>query len=168
MTDIEIIDRIKMDIIRGNTADFLTLDIFDENTKKRYCFGDDLDDMMQILFDYSLVNTIVGMTAIRPMVPGGSKSYNGDPYPIVGYIFAIGNSTDNQTNISPMLMKFLEVVMNRVMLDRLAFPMMRSRIGYEEITNSFTGVPIISPPYEEDPWKALDDYLAEGVEASDG
>lgn len=166
MTDREIVDHIKQDIIEGNTADFLTLDVFDTGTKKRYCFGD-LDDMMQILFDYSLAKTIVGMNAIYPTVfPGKSKSYNGDPYPIVGYLFAIGDSSDHQTNISPMLMKFLEVVMNRVMLDRLAFPMGRSRIEYE-FRGYNDGTPIIYIP-DEDPWTMLECYLSAGEEASNG
>ena len=168
MTDREIIDYIKKDIIDGNTADFLTFDIFDTETKKRYCFGEnDLDDMMQILFDYSLAKTIVGVNAIHPTVfPGRSKSYNGDPYPIVGYLFAIGDSIDHQTNISPMLMKFLEIVENRAMLDRLAFPMGRNRIEYE-FRGYNDGTPIIYIP-SEDPWTMLERYLAAAEEASNG
>lgn len=160
MTDREIIDHIKKDIIEGNTADFLTLDVFDTGTKKRYCFGDDLDDMVQILFDYSLAKTIVGMNAIHPFVPGKSKAYNGDPYPIVGYLFAIGDSDDHQTNISPMLLKFLEVILKMGVLDKLAYPMGKPReirlveYGY--------GCPVALPP--EDPWESLDRYLREGEE----
>jgi hypothetical protein len=58
-----------------------------------------------------------------------------------------------------MLMKFLEIVMNRGMLDRLAFPIGRSRIGYD--TDSiFTGTYIASNPYYDyDPWEMLERYL---------
>lgn len=161
MTDREIIDCIKKDIIEGNTADLLTLEVFDKDTKKRYFFGADLDDMMQVMFDYSLTKTIVGMNAIHPTVLEKSKAYNGNPYPIVGYLFVIGDSDDHQTNISPTLMKFLEVVMNIDMLDRLAFPMGRGgRIGYE--TESILPRPyILSDPYNDDPWETLERYLAE-------
>ena len=162
MTDRELIDHIKQDIIRGNTADFLTLDIVDTETKKRYCYRN-LDDIMQILFDYSLAKTIVGMTAIHPFVPGKSKSYSGDPYPIIGYLLAIGDSADHQTNISPMLMKFLEVILKRGVIDRLAYPMGRNRIEYE-FRGYNGGTPIIYIP-SEDPWDALEGYLREGEEA---
>lgn len=157
MTDKELIDRIKQDIIGGNTADFLTLDIVDTKTKKRYCYRN-LDDIMQILFDYSLAKTIIDMTAIHPFVPGRSKSYRGDPYPIIGYLLAIGDSADHQTNISPMLMKFLEVILKRGVIDKLAYPM--GRTNYVHI-QEYSGMPMIYIP-PEDPWEALEGYLREG------
>ena len=157
MTDRELIDYIKQDIIRGNTADFLTLDIVDTETKKRYCYRN-LDDIMQILFDYSLAKTIVGMTAIHPFVPGRSKSYSGDPYPIIGYLFAIGDSADHQTNISPMLMKFLEVILKRGVIDKLAYPMGKPK--EVRLVEYGYGCPVALPP--EDPWDMLEGYLREG------
>ena len=63
-------------------------------------------------------------------------------------------------------MKFLKVVMNRAMLDRLAFPMGRNRIEYE-FRGYNDGTPIIYIP-SEDPWTMLECYLAAEEDASNG
>lgn len=158
MTDREIIDFIKKDIVEGNTIDFLTLDIVDKATGKRYCFGsENMNDMMAKLFDYSLTSKVGGINALRTRTPSQVGSYNGNPYPVVGYIVSVEESEDHQTNISPMLMKFLEVVMNRTMLDRLAYPMYRNRFEYE-FRGYSCGNPIIYIP-PEDPWETLEKYM---------
>ena len=64
-------------------------------------------------------------------------------------------SKDCQTNITPRLMKFIEAIMNRGILDRLAFPMRHSR----EIEFHDFGVPIAMPP--PDPWDVVEAYLNE-------
>lgn len=158
MTDREIIGFIKKDIIAGNTADFLTLDIVDKATGKRYCFGlEDMNDMMVKLFDYSLTRKVDGIRALHTRTPSKVVSYNGNPYPVVGYIVSVEESEDHQTNITPMLMKFLEVVMDRTMLDKLAYPMYRNRIEYEFRGYDGCGDPMIHIP--PDPWETLEKYM---------
>ncbi len=167
MTDREIIDIIKGDIITGETADFLTLDVIDlSGGKKMLCFSEEYwDDMFKVLFDYSLTKNIVVVRARRLGVDElasriGKKSYNGSQFPIIGYTFGLRDSEDHSTNITPRLMKFLEVAFTRDGLDRLAFPMGRNRIEYE-FKGYSDGVPICCIP-PEDPWEMLEKYMNGG------
>ena len=155
MTDQEIIDYIKKDIVEGNTADFLTLDIYDSDKRKKECYSEShFDEMMTALFDFSMTKNIVGISK------GGTtriKAYNGCPYAIMTYIISVGESEDGTTNITPRLMKFIEVAFTRAGLDRLAYPMYRNRIEYE-FRGMIGGNPIIyNPP--EDPWETLEKYM---------
>lgn len=163
MTDREIIDYIKRHIVEGETADFLTLDIVDKDADRRHSFGEDgIDDFIQSMFDYSLTKTVVG---VRPLRRDNTysrwsvlKSYNGGMCPITGYVLVVKQSSDYQTNISPMLMKFLEVILKRGVIDKLAYPMGRPR--EVRLVEYGYGCPIAWPP--EDPWDALEGYLREG------
>ena len=169
MTDREIMDIIKFDLVSGETADFLTLDVVDlSESKKMLCFSEEYwDDMFKTLFDYSLTKNIVVVKSRRLGVDElssriGKKSYNGSKFPIIGYTFGLQDSEDHSTNITPRLMKFIEVVMTRVGIDRLAFPMGRNRIEYE-FRGYNDGTSIIYTP-SEDPWTWFERYLAEGDE----
>ena len=160
MTDREIIDFIKKNIINGDTADFLTLDIKDKTDGKRYCFSEYyLNEMFTTLFDLSMTKEIMGIRKNR-LDPTSSKlAYNGTLAPVIGYIIVVDASEDCQTNITPRLMKFIEVIMNRGMLDQLAFPMRRSReIEFQDFGVGGS-VPIAMPP--PDPWDAVEAYLNE-------
>ena len=158
MTDNEIIDYIKKDIVEGNTADFLTLDIYDSDKRKKMCYSEAFrDDMFKALFDFSLSKTIY---AITKEVSTKLQAYNGTPYAIVNYEFIVTESTDGTTNITPRLMKFLEVAFTSWGLDKLAFPMGRNRIEYE-FKGYSDGVPICCIP-KEDPWEMLEKYMNGG------
>ena len=160
MTDREIIDFIKKDIINGDTADFLTFDIKDKTDGKVYCFSDYYrDEMFTTLFDLSMTKEVIGIRPNRLDAHSSKRSYNGTPLPIIGYIIVVDKSKNCQTNITPRLMKFIEVIMNRGILDRLAFPMRRSReIEFHDFgVGGF--VPIAMPP--PDPWDAVEAYLNE-------
>jgi hypothetical protein len=110
--------------------------------------------MFKALFDFSLSKTIHAITK-----EGSTKlrAYNGTPYAIVNYEFIVTESTDGTTNITPRLMKFLEVAFTRWGLDKLAFPMGRNRIEYE-FKGYSDGVPICCIP-PEDPWQMLEKYM---------
>ena len=164
MTDREIIDIIKQDIVSGETADFLTLDIVDlSEDKKMLCFSEEYwDDMFKVLFDYSLTKNIVVVRARQLGIDelasrSGKQSYNGSQFPIIGYTFGLQDSEDHSTNITPRLMKFIEVAFTRAGLDRLAFPIGRNRIEYE-FRGFSNGNPIICIP-PEDPWEMLEKYM---------
>ena len=173
MTDRDIIDYIKQHIMEGETSDYLTFEIFDSDADERQWFGEDtIDDFIQSMFDYSMTKTVIG---IRPLRWDNThkrwndvKSYNGNMCPIISYTLVLKQSSDYQTNISPMLMKFLEVILKEGIIDKLAFPMGRNRIEYE-FRGYNNGTPIIYIP-SEDPWDALERYLREGEEeeASNG
>lgn len=155
MTDQEIIDYIKKDIVAGNTADFLTLDIYDSDKLKKECYSEShFDEMMTALFDFSMTKNIVGISK------GGTtriKAYNGCPYAIMTYTISVGESEDGTTNITPRLMKFISVAFTRYGLDRLAFPDGRNRIEYE--LRSFSdGNPMLCI-LPEDPWETLENYM---------
>lgn len=161
MTDREIIDFIKKDIINGDTADFLTFDIKDRTDGKIHCFSEYfLNEMFETLFDLSMTKEVIGIRANRLATYSNKRSYNGTPSPIIGYIIVVEESKDCQTNITPRLMKFIEVIMNRGILDRLAFPMRHSReIEFHDFgVGGF--IPIAMPP--PDPWDAVEAYLNEG------
>lgn len=161
MTDREIIDFIKKDIINGDTANFLTLDIKDKTGGKMHCFSNYFsDEMFTTLFDLSMTKEVIGIGRNRLDPTSRTRAYNGTPTPIYGYIIVVEESKDCQTNITPRLMKFIEVIMNRGMLDRLAFPMRHSReIEFHDFgVGGF--VPIAMPP--PDPWDAVEAYLNEG------
>lgn len=161
MTDREIIDNIKKDIINGDTADFLILDIKDRTDGRVYCFSDYYrDEMFTTLFDLSMTKEVIGIRANRLDAHSSKRSYNGTPSPIYGYIIVVDKSKDCQTNITPRLMKFIETIMQREMLDQLAFPMRRSReIEFRDFgVGGF--VPIAMPP--PDPWDVVEAYLNEG------
>lgn len=163
MTDREIIDIIKKDIVSGETADFLTFDIRDKTDGKMYCFSEYfLNEMFTTLFDLSMTKEIMGIRKNR-LDPTSSKlAYNGTPAPVIGYILVVKESDDCQTNITPRLMKFIEVIMHRGMLDQLAFPMRRSReIEFHDFgVGGF--IPIAMPP--PDPWYAVEAYINENEE----
>ena len=154
MTDREIIDYIKKDIIAGDTADFLTLAVMDKDTDNVHCFGEDgIDDLIQIMFDYSMTKTVIG---IRPCRWDNThsrwsmlKSYNGNVCPITGYVLDLSQSSDYQTNISPRLMTFLEMILKKGVIDKLAYP-----IHMQE----YDDLPIIHTP-PKDPWEALEEYM---------
>lgn len=165
MTDREIIDTIKKDIVEGNTADFLCLYIVDQSNSSELrgkgCFSESfMDEMMTALFDISMTHEIVVVSAnhMEDFDHSTKRAFNGNPYPIIGYTFFVRTSQDHQTNITPKLMKFIEVVMRRDMLDRLAFPYGKPR--QVELRN-YGGVggfcPIAMPP--PDPWDAMEAYL---------
>lgn len=127
MTDLEIIGKMKDDIIKGNTADFLTLDVFDTDTNERHRFSEQFfDDMLGSLFKWSLSKTIVNywhsVGNYRECMGNKLLSFNGSPCPVMGFTFVICESKDFQTNITPKLLKFLEVVLTKSGLSRLAFP----------------------------------------------
>jgi len=155
MTDREIISFIKKDIVAGNTADFLTLDIYDSDKRTKECYSEPyFDEMMTALFDFSMTKNIVGISK-----EGTSriKAYNGQPYAIVSYVISVGESEDGTTNITPRLMKFIEVAFTRTGLDRLAYPMCRNRIEYEFRGYSCGNPMIYIQP--EDPWEMLEKYM---------
>ena len=155
MTDQEIIDYIKKDIVDGNTADFLTLDIYDSDKHKKECYSEPhFDEMMVALFDFSMTKNIVG---IRKEWTSRIQAYNGQPYAIMTYIISVGESEDGTTNITSRLMKFIEVAFTRAGLDRLAYPMYRNRIEYEFRGYSCGNPMIYIPP--EDPWETLEKYM---------
>ena len=165
MTDREIIDIIKRDIVSGETGDFLTLDVVDFSEGKRMCFSEVYwDDMFKTLFDYSLTKNIVVVRARRLGIEEyasnfNKKSYNGSQFPIIGYTFGLQESEDHSTNISPRLMKFIEVAFTRVGLDKLAFPMERNKIEHKTMyLDPYNFTPIISIAYD-DPWKMLEQYI---------
>ena len=155
MTDPEIIDYIKKGIVAGNTADFLTLAVCDLDKRTNECYSEPyFDEMMTALFDFSMTKNIVGISK------GGTtriKAYNGCPYAIMTYIISVGESEDGTTNITPRLMKFIEVAFTRAGLDRLAFPGGRNRIEYE-LRGFSDGNPMIYIP-PEDPWETLEKYM---------
>ena len=156
MTDQEIIDYIKKDIVEGNTADFLTLDIYDSDKRKKECYSEPhFDEMMVALFDFSMTKNIVG---IKREWDSSLEAYNGQPYAIMTYIISVGESEDGTTNITPRLMKFIEVAFTRAGLDRLAYPMYRNRIEYEFRGYDGCGNPMIYIP-PEDPWETLENYM---------
>lgn len=158
MTDLEVIDYIKKDIIEGNTADFLTLDIYDADRRKKMCYSEAFrDDMFKALFDFSLTKNI---HAISKIGSSRLKAYNGASYAIMTYSIVVTDSTDGTTNITPRLMKFFEVVFTRSGLDRLAFPMGRNRIEYE-FRGFSNGSPLVCIP-PEDPWQMLEAYMEGG------
>ena len=162
MTDKVIIDYIKKDIVEGNTGDFLTLDIYDSDARMKHCFSEQFfDDMMKTLFDFSLTKNIV---AIGKEGTSNLLSYNGQHYAIINYSFIVSESRDHQTNITPRLMKFIEVAFTRSGLDRLAYPMYRNRIEYE-LRGFSDGNPMIYIP-PEDPWETLEKYM-EGMDEQD-
>jgi hypothetical protein len=171
MTDRDIIDYIKHHIMEGETADYLTFEIFDSDADERQWFGEDtIDDFIQSMFDYSMTKTVIGIRPLRwdnthsGWGWGGVKSYNGNMCPIISYTLVLKQSSDYQTNISPMLMKFLEVILKEGSIDKLAYPMGKPReVRLVEYGN---GCPIALPP--EDPWDALEGYLREGEETSNG
>ena len=163
MIDQDIIDRIKRDIILGDTADFLTLDVVDSSTKERHCFSEQFfDEMIEALFNWSMTKIIVG---IRHYVGGyenftsnSIKAFNGSPCPIIGYVFVIEESPNHQTNITPRLMKFLEVVLTRGGLSKLAYPDGKRTLDANIVANqNHWGVPILTIP--DDPWIAFEEYL---------
>ena len=160
MTDREIIDYIKKDIVSGETADFLTLDIKDRTDGKRYCFSDYYrDELFETLFDLSMTKEIMGIRKNRLDPTSNMLAYNGTLAPVIGYIIVVDESKDCQTNITPRLMKFIETIMHREMLDQLAFPMRRSReIEFRDFGVGGS-VPIAVPP--PDPWDAVEAYLNE-------
>lgn len=171
MTDREIIDCIKQNIVEGETADFLTFVVLDKDTDKRHCFGEEeIDDFIQIMFYYSMAKTVIGVRPVRRDNTHSRwsvlRSYNGNVCPITGYVLVLSQSSDYQTNISPMLMKFLEAIIKKGVIDKLAYPIWRNRIeyGFREFND---GTPIIYIP-PEDPWTCFERYLAEGEEASNG
>lgn len=161
MIDRDIIDRIKRDIIGGYTADSLILTVVESDTKERHCFSECcFDEMMEALFNWSMTKNIVG---IRHYVGGYEnftsnyiKAFNGSPCPIIGYTFVIEESPNHQTNITPRLMKFLEVVLTRGGLSKLAYPEGQRGYKYEEVTNHW-GVPFLTIP--DDPWIEFEKYL---------
>lgn len=166
MTDREIIDYIKKDIVSGDTADFLTIDIEDKTEGKRYCFGNRycfsehyLNEMFTTLFDISMTKEIMGIYKNRLDSTSNTLAYNGTPAPVIGYILVVKESKNCQTNITPRLMKFIEVIMNRGILDRLAFPMRHSReIEFHDFrVGGFSQIAMLQP----DPWDAVETYLNE-------
>ena len=169
MTDREIIDFIKKDIINGWTADFLVLDIDDKTDGRLYCFSEYcLDEMFKTLFDISLTKKVIGVQGVvhnpsRLDASSSKMAYNGSPAPIIGYSLVVTESQDGQTNITPKLMKFIETIMNRYLLSRLAFPMRHSR--EIEFHNFDIGEFIHMPP--DDPWDAVEAYLRDEDEPNE-
>lgn len=165
MTDREIIDYIKRHIVEGETADYLTFEIFDRDADERQWFGEDtIDDFIQSMFDYSMTKNVIGIRPLRwdnthsGWGWGEVKSYNGYVCPIISYTLVLKQSSDYQTNISPMLMKFLEVILKEGSIDKLAYPMGRTHPVHMQ---EYGGLPMIYIP-PEDPWDALERYLMEG------
>jgi len=163
MIDQDIIDRIKRDIILGDTSDSLILTVVESDTKERYCFSECcFDEMMEALFKWSMTKNIVD---IRHYVGGydnftidNIRAFNGSPCPIIGYTFVIEESPNHQTNITPRLMKFLEVVLTRSGLSKLAYPDGQRTLDANIVANrNHWGVPIFTVP--DDPWIEFEKYL---------
>ena len=162
MTDKDIVSIIKQDIVNGHTGNFLTLDVIDIDNRDMMCFSENsLDDMVCSLFNLSLTKNIETVKSRRYGIDEygddiGFKSYNGHPFPIIGYTFGVKESVDHNTNITPMLLKFLEVVLRRAGLDLLAFPM-----GREMTMPMVKGMTMTMPMViaNHDPWVTFETYL---------
>ena len=147
MTDREIIDQIKRDIMFGCTTNFLNLVIEDV-----MFFGIEKKDiMMQCLFDLSLSKTIVEVHPHRTTFASLS-AYNGSMNPIVGYGFVVKDSPDHQTNITPRLMKFIEVIFAGGWIEKFARPQLVERADVVDGDGKMFHSP-------SDPWEALEAYL---------
>ena len=168
MTDKDIVSIIKKDIVNGHTGNFLTLEVIDRSKNSMKIFSEEnLDDMVCTLFEHSMTKNIVLVKNRRYGIDEygddiGFKSYNGSPFPIIGYTFVLSETGDHNTNITPSLMKLLEAVLHRGCLDKLAYPLGR-RQNWEVktgIIDSMGGiVPMINIDY--DPWDAFEEYLIE-------
>ena len=143
MTDDDIIDKIKRDILYGRTNSYLILEVEDVETAKRWCFSYAyLDEMMTTLFDLSLTKTI---DTIR-------SSGNGQF--VHCYTLYLKDSKDGQTNITGKLLKFLEIVLNREWLLRLVeYPrrvQVASSFGFD--AGNFL-------QHEKTPWEQMEEIL---------
>ena len=144
MTDDDIISQIKRDILCGRTDSYLVLDVVDSESRSRRCFSYAyLDEMMTTLFDLSLTKTI---DIVHPS-SGNGQSVN-------CYMLYLKDSKDGQTNITGKLLKFLEIVLDREWLIRLAeYP---RRV---QVASSFGFSAGDFLQHEKTPWEQMEEIL---------
>ena len=143
MTDNDIIAQIKRDILCGRTDSYIVLDVVDAESRNRRCFSYVyLDEMMAVLFDLSLTKTIDSLSS-----SGNGRSVN-------CYTLHLKDSKDGQTNITGKLLKFLEIVLDREWLIRLAeYP---RRV---QVASSFGFSAGDFLQHEKTPWEQMEEIL---------
>jgi hypothetical protein len=143
MTDDDIIAQIKRDILCGRTDTYLVLIVEDAETRSRRFFSHAyLDEMMTAMFDLSLTKTI---DSVHPS--GNGQSVN-------CYTIHLKDSKDGQTNITGKLLKFLEIVLNREWLVRLAEYPRRVKVASEF---GFSAGDFLQ--HEKTPWEQMEEIL---------
>ena len=143
MTDDDIISQIKGDILCGRIDTYLVLNVEDAETRNRRFFSHAyLDEMMTAMFDLSLTKTI------------DSVSSSGSGRSVDCYTLHLKDSKDGQTNITGKLLKFLEIVLDREWLVRLAeYP---RRV---QVASSFGFSAGNFLQHEKTPWEQMEEIL---------
>ena len=177
MTDREIIDFIKKDIVKGDVVDSLTLDIVWKNEdcdpNSLFCDSDSdifdemlMDELIGTLFELSLTHEISSVSPVYSTQAFCRKAINGHLYPIVGYTFVVEKSKTHQTNITPRLMKFVELFMRRDVINALtvAYPSSLWKGGKKPIEVGFRDDVPFEVFQSDDPWETVEAYLNEGAD----